>query len=159
CILLLPLLFWHDIVYLPENYYCYVKFAYSSSILWLGLIIYGIPLLFVSLIYLRITKFLQQNLNNQALVVKHHQQRDLIVCQRILITMNLLTIHGIPPIVFLIITAITGEESSLSFRISWPFMSLTMMGSSVWLVILTPQLKKIILKKFHNHRVVPLGHT
>ncbi|CAF1019471.1 unnamed protein product [Adineta steineri] len=73
--------------------------------------------------------------------------------------MNLLVIHGIPPIVFLIITAITGEESSLSFRISWPFMSLTMMGSSVWLVILTPQLKKVILKKFHNHRVVPFGGT
>ncbi|CAF0813467.1 unnamed protein product [Adineta steineri] len=154
CIILSPILFWHSITYLTKDYYCYVKFTQTAGILWLAFGIYGIPLLLLSLIYLRITIFLRRQPNNQLLIVKQRQQRDLVVFRRILITVGLLVILGIPPIVLLIMSQITGEEPALAFRLIWPFISLTMIGSSVSLIIFTSQLKSIILKIIHHNRVM-----
>ncbi|CAF4198877.1 unnamed protein product, partial [Adineta steineri] len=79
CALLSPLLFWHDIVYLPQEYFCYVPYTNILGILWVILNAYGNPLLILLFIYLRITIFLRRQSINQALVVKKRQERDLLV--------------------------------------------------------------------------------
>ncbi|UJR11548.1 hypothetical protein I4U23_015728 [Adineta vaga] len=158
CIILCPLLFWHGIVYLTNEYYCYVKFTHTRGIFWLAFGIYGIPLSILSLIYLRIIIFLRrQQSKNLTLTIQQNQQRDFQVFQRILITIGVLVILGIAPITFLIMSHITGEEYFLAFRLIWPFISITMIGSSLSLFIFTPQLKNMILKLIHHNRVVPFN--
>lgn len=159
CILLCPLLIWNSITYLSKDYYCYVRFTNTRGILWLAIGIYGIPISLLSLIYLKITKFLKKQSKNQTTLINQHQQRDILVFRRIIITVGLLVILGISPIVFLIMAHITGEEYFLAFRIIWPFISLTMIGSSFSLTSLTPQLKTIFLSKFQHIRVCSMNNT
>ncbi|CAF1141345.1 unnamed protein product [Adineta ricciae] len=154
-IVLSPLLFWHAIVYLTEDFYCYVKFTHTRGILWLAFGIYGIPLSVLSLIYLRIVIFLRRQPKNLAVIVQQKQQRDLVVFQRILVTIGILVILGIAPIIFLIMAQITGEDYFLAFRLIWPFISLTMIGSSLALLLFTPQLKHMILEILHRTQIVP----
>ncbi|CAF0841220.1 unnamed protein product [Adineta steineri] len=155
CALLSPLLFWHDIVYLPQEYFCYVPYTNILGILWVILNAYGNPLLILLFIYLRITIFLRRQSINQALVVKKRQERDLLVIRRIFITVGLLLTLGIPSVILLLMYLITGEESPLFFRIEWLSVSLSMVGLSVVLVFFTPQLKSIILKKYQRNQIVP----
>lgn len=119
CIILCPVLFWHDIVYLPEEHYCYVPFTNIRSTLWLVSNSYGIHLLLLSLIYLRIAIFLHRQPNNQTLVIKQRQQRDLSVIRRIYIMVGLLMALGVPTIVLLLMFYITGVKYSLFDRIAW----------------------------------------
>jgi len=156
CILLCPVLVWHDIVYLPEDYLCYVAFTDIRGVFWLILSDYGVPLLLLSLIYLRITIFIRQQSNNQTVVVKQRQQRDLLIIRRIFIIVGLLMALGIPTIVLLIIFYITGEKPPHCDPIVWLSISLSLMLLSLSLVIVTTQLKSIVLKKFQHNRVIPL---
>lgn len=156
CILLSPVLLWHGITYITTEYYCYVRFTHTGGILCLAFGIYGISISLLTLIYVRITIFLRGQTNNQARAVKQRQQRDLIVIQRILITVGILMVLGISPIIFLIMAQITREDYFLAFRVIWPFISLTMIGSSLSLIALTPQLKSIVLIKFTQNQITPL---
>jgi len=149
-----PILFWNDVVYLPNEHYCFVPFTNLRSILWVFFVAYGNPLIFLLLIYLRITIFLHQQTNNQTFVVNRRQERDLLVIRRILITVGLLMILGIPAIILLIMLYITGEEHPLIFGIGWLFVSLSILGLSLSQVIFTPQLKSIVLRKCQRDRVV-----
>jgi len=156
CIFLCPLLFWHDIVYLPKEYYCSVPFANLRVTLWVIFNIYGIPLLLLLLIYSRITIFLHRQSNNRNLVIKQRQQRDLVVIRRILIHVGLLMVLGIPIIVLLIMFYIADGKFPLFFRIQFFSVSLSLIELSLSVAILTPQLKYIVLKKFQHNRVAPL---
>ncbi|CAF1370275.1 unnamed protein product [Adineta steineri] len=155
CALQCPVLFWHDIVYLPQEYYCYIPYTNIRGILWSILNAYGNPVLILLFIYLRITIFLRRQPINQTLIVKKRQERDLLVIRRIFITVGLLLTLGLPSLVLLIMLSITGEESLLFFRIEWLSVSLSMVGLSVALVFITPQLKSIILKKYQRNQVLP----
>ncbi|CAF3721321.1 unnamed protein product [Adineta steineri] len=154
CILFYPILYWHDVVYIPNEHYCYVPYTHFRGILWLAFNCYGIPTTSLSLIYLRITIYLRQQTNNQILAIKQRQDRDLLVIRRILITIGLLLALGIPGVVFLVMLRITGEEYPLLLRIEWVFVSLSMIGLSISTVFFTSQLKQIIFKKFKNNRII-----
>jgi hypothetical protein len=149
-ILLCPLLFWQDIVYLPRDYYCFIHYTNIRAALWAMFNVYGSLLLLVSLIYLRITIFLRRHSNNQTILVKQRQQRDLLVLQRLLITLASLTVLGIPVIVLLIMFFITGQENLLFYRIEWLFVDFSMMGLSLATIVSTSHLKGIFLKNFRR---------
>ncbi|CAF1290634.1 unnamed protein product [Adineta steineri] len=155
CALLCPLLFWHHIVYLPQEYYCYVPYTNILGILWVILNAYGNPFLLLLVIYLRITIFLRRQPINQTRVVKKRQERDLLVIRRIFIAVGLLLTLGMPSVILLVMYLITGEKSPLFFRIEWLSVSVSMIGLSVVLVLFTPQLKSIILKKYQRNQVTP----
>lgn len=131
CIVLCPPLVWHDIVYLPNEYYCYVSFANMRGMIWLTVMAYGVPLTFLLLIYVCIIVFLRRQSNNQTLIVKQRQQRNLIVIRRILIIVGVLTSFGTPVIIFQIIFYITGQENSLQSRIVWLLISISMIQLSL----------------------------
>ncbi|CAF3958299.1 unnamed protein product [Rotaria sordida] len=157
-IALCPILIWHDIIYLPNEYYCMVSFTKMRGFLWTVFVAYGLPLLLLSLIYLRITIFIRQQPLNQTLMVKQRQKRDLAAFQRIFINVGLLLAFGIPCVVLLIMYIITGTEYPLTNRMFWlgPEVSLPIL--SLQMIFMTPQLKNIIIRRRQN-RVTILDTT
>ncbi|CAF3778353.1 unnamed protein product [Rotaria sordida] len=144
-IILCPILIWHDVIYLPNEHYCFVPFTNTRGILWALLIAYGVPLLLLSLIYLRITIFIRQQPLNQTLMVKQRQKRDLAAIQRIFINVGLLFVLGIPGVTLLIMCFITGIEHPLTYRITWAGPEVSFAISSIQMVFMTPQLKNLII--------------
>ncbi|UJR38706.1 hypothetical protein I4U23_031372 [Adineta vaga] len=150
-----PLLIWHDIGYIPTEYYCNVPNRNIRGIVWLLSIGYGSPLLFLVIIYIRIGRYLYRHMNTQILIVRQRQQRDLIVIRRIFITVIFLVILQIPRTILFIMLFMTGDEYTYFARVEWFFISCSMVGLSLSMVIFTPQLKMIILKVFHLKRILP----
>ncbi|CAF1120467.1 unnamed protein product [Adineta steineri] len=152
-----PILFWHDIVYLPNDYFCYVSVSNTRGILWIFFVSFGNCILILLFIYIRITIYLRQQSNNQIIRFRQGQQRDLIVIKRIFITVGLLSILGIPAAVFLFLFFISGQVHPLVWRIELFFVGLQMIGLCLSQITLIPQLKQIILQKFQRNRVIPLN--
>ncbi|CAF1320065.1 unnamed protein product [Rotaria sordida] len=146
-IVLCPLLIWHDVIYLPNEYYCFTAFTKTRGIIWTLLMGYALPLLLLSLIYLRITIFIRQQPHNQTLMVKQRQQRDLAAIQRIFINVGLLVVLGIPGVTLIIMCFITGIEHPLSYRITWVGPEIAMAILSIQMVFMTPQLKNLIIRR------------
>ncbi|CAF1269790.1 unnamed protein product, partial [Rotaria sordida] len=158
-IVLCPILIWRDVTYLPNEYYCLPAFTQTRGILWGTLTAYGLPVLLLSLIYLRITIFIRQQPLNQILMVKQRQQRDLAAIQRIFINVGLLLALGTPGAVLLIMCFITGIEHPLTYRIMWVGSAAAMAILSIQIIFMTPQLKNIITIRRQQNRVTTLRVT
>ncbi|CAF1037318.1 unnamed protein product [Adineta steineri] len=152
-----PILFWHDIIYLPNDYFCYVSVSNTRDILWIFFVSFGNCILILLFIYIRITIYLRQQSTNQIIRFRQGQQRDLIVIKRIFITVGLLSILGIPAAVFLFLFFISGQVHPLVWRIELFFVGLQMIGLCLSQITLIPQLKQIILQKFQHNRVITLN--
>ncbi|UJR17262.1 hypothetical protein I4U23_004157 [Adineta vaga] len=155
CILFCPILIWHDIVYLPTEYYCNIRNGNIRGTIWLLSIGYGSPLLCLLITYIRIGRFLYRQMNTQTLIVRQRQQRDIIVIRRIFITVTFLIILQIPRTILFIMLFITGNEYIYFARVEWFFISFSMIGLSLSMAIFTPQLKTIIWKVCHWNRILP----
>lgn len=158
-ILLSPLLFWHDVIYLTKEHYCYAAFSNFRGILWTATMAYGIPASCLSIIYIRIIIFIRQQANNQTQTVRRRQARDLLAIRRILTTVGALIILGVPSVILVIMAAITGTEQPLSFRITWVSLAVSMSGLSVAMVSFIPQLKNVVWKQRQRNRVIPLENV
>jgi hypothetical protein len=156
CALLCPLLFWHDIVYLPTSYYCWIPVKNIRGTLWITTVVYGFPVLCLSIIYIRITKFIHQQSNNQTIEVKRRQKREFLVFQRIIILVGTLFIPGVPGMILMISCYVTGYENPLSYSITWLMYETSMMILSVFIVLMTPQLKNIFMRRWQRNRVMPM---
>jgi len=88
------------------------------------------------------------------LIIKHRQERDFLVIQRILIVFGILLALEVPGIVLAIMLFITGVENPLIYRIKWLSTDVSM---AVLSVFMTPQLKNIIMKRWQRNRVMPMG--
>ncbi|CAF1365716.1 unnamed protein product [Rotaria sp. Silwood1] len=154
-----PILIWHDVIYLPNEYYCFSAFTKTRGFLWVLFIAYGLPLLLLSLIYLHITIFIRQQPHNQTLMVKQRQQRDLAATQRIFTNVGLFYAFGIPCITLLIMYYITGTEHPLTYRITWVGPEVSMAILSIQMVFMTPQLKNLIITRLRQNRVTTLEGT
>jgi membrane-bound ClpP family serine protease len=148
-----PLLIWNDIKYLPTEHYCFISFSPLRGMLWMIGSVYGFPLLVLLIIYIRVTMFIHYQSNNQTLIIQRRQKRDLIVIQRIMITVGILAISGFPATVLLIMTMITGVEPPLTYRIQWLMVSVSTAVLSITTVVFTPQLKQIVMKKWRRNQV------
>ncbi len=124
--------------------------------LWITTVVYGFPVLCLSIIYIRITKFIHQQSNNQTVEVKRRQKREFLVFQRIIILVGTLFILGVPGMILMIICYITGYENPLSYRITWLFYETSMIILSVFIVLMTPQLKNIFMRRWQRNRVMPM---
>lgn len=156
-ILLSPLLYWNDVIYLWDEHYCYAAFSNIRGIVWTAAMAYGIPGLCLLVIYIRIIRFLREHANSQSQVVQRRQARDLLAIRRILTVVGVLIILGIPSVILVLIAAITGKEHPLSFRITWISLTVSMTGLSVTMIIFIPQLKNILWMKFRQqNRVIPI---
>jgi hypothetical protein len=155
--MLSPLVIWRDIIYLSNEHSCFISFANPRSTLWAALNTYGIPLFCLLIMYIRITVFIRQQSNDRNLRVKHRQERDLLVIQRIFILVSILIILGIPGMVLVLIMVITGVEHPLTYRITWFAVSVSMVILSITKLYMTPQLKNIVVRWWQRNRVIPVN--
>jgi hypothetical protein len=149
-----PILIWHDIVYIPSDHYCFTVFTQIRGILWLLCTCYGLPVIFLVIIYIRITLFIRNQSNNLALALKRRQQRDLLAIRRIFINVGLLLAVGIPVMVVILMALITGVEHPLSHRITWIGGEVSFALLSIEMIFTTPQLKNIVIRKTNQNRVI-----
>jgi hypothetical protein len=139
CILLCPLLVWHDFIYLSDEYYCFVLFTNVRATLWLKLTIYG------------------RQSNKRSLLVKYNQERELLALRRIFMSIGLLFVIAIPPTIFILMALITRQEHPLAHRITMVSYAMSMAVLSVDLIFATPQLKTLLSRMWQRNRVVPIG--
>ena len=143
----------HDIIYLPNDFDCFIPFRNIRGILYVVLICYTLPLINLLFIYIRITLYLPQQPTNLALVIKRRQNRDLLAIRRIFINVGLLVVVGLPGIVVLIMSFITGTEHPLSYRIVWIGAEVSIAILSIEMIFTTSQLRNILFKNRHQNRV------
>ncbi len=153
-ILLFPTLVWHDIVYIPVDHYCFTVYTKVRGILWIVLVCYGLPLVYLIAIYIRITLFIHKQSNNLTLAVQRRQQRDLLAIQRIFINVGLLLSVGLPAIVVILMAFFTGVEYPLSQRITWIGVEISFALLSIEMIFMTPQLKNIVMRRGANQNRV-----
>ncbi len=152
-VLLCPVLVWHDVCYLPTEYLCFIPFLHIRGILWAIANAYVVPLLAVSLIYVRVMIFIHNHSNNQTIKVRRRQEKNLLAMRRIMITVGMLLVIGIPSLVLLLMTMISGIEHSLNYRIQWITSGITMTGLSIITSIFNPEVKRILLRRWRSNRV------
>ncbi|CAF1536853.1 unnamed protein product [Rotaria sp. Silwood1] len=148
-----PVLIWRDVKYISAENYCFIPYLQLHGTIWTISVSYGFPLLALLFIYIRITIFIYRQSTVQTLIAQRRQQRDVLVIKRIAITVIMLLIFGLPNLVFVIVTSMTGVEYALTYRIQWFIGSLSMIGLSITNVVLTPQLKSIVMKRWQGSRV------
>lgn len=151
-----PLLYWHDVIYLPNEHYCYAAFSNLRGIVWTAAMAYGIPGLCLLVIYIRIIRYLRSHANTQNQSIQRRQARDLLAIRRILTIVSILIILGIPSIILVIIAAIQNKEHPLSFRITWFSLTVSMTVLSVIMIYFIPQLKHMIWKHRQRNRILPM---
>lgn len=108
--------------------------------------------------YIRIAIFLRLQSRNKTIKVKRRQTRDFRIIKRIIVTISLLLIVGLPAIVLLIVKIHTGREHSLSYRIILFSGSMSMVGLSARMIFITRQLKRIA-SRIWQHNKMKLTHT
>lgn len=154
--LLSPTVILHDIVYLPNDRDCFVPFTNIRGILYAAFMAYGFPLIELSIIYIHITLFIRRQAHNIALAIQRRQKRDLIAIQRIFLNVGLLVVVGMPGIVVMIMTFITGIDYPLTYRILWMGAEVAIAILSIEMVFMTPQLKNIVIKRRYQNRVTTI---
>jgi len=147
-----PLLFWQSIVYMPQDYFCYAQIQKPHHMFCLMFNAYGIQIIFLLLIYFRIAIYLHRRTKSQSFAIQQRQQRDLIVIRRISIIIGALLILGVPTVVFIIMLYITGEMHPLFHRVGWLSVSSSIMNLTFLVILLTPQLNRLIRKRIPINR-------
>jgi hypothetical protein len=117
---------------------------------------YGLPLVYLIIIYIRITLFIRQQSDNLVLALKRRQQRDLLAIRRIFINIGLLLVVGLPGITLLLMALVTGVEYPLSHRITWIGAEISFAILSIQMAFTTPQLKNLIMRRWRQNRVTNL---
>lgn len=154
-LLLCPILIWHDIVYILNDHYCFIRLRNIRGMLWMISMCYGVPELCLSIIYMRIIVYIRAQPNNLTQVMKQRQQRDLAAIRRIFINIGSLILLGMPGIV-LSLMSYAGVEYPLRHRILWLGTEISLTVLSIEMVVMTPQLKNIVMRKWHRNRVLPI---
>ena len=158
-ILLSPVAVWHEIVYLPKEYYCLIEYTNIRGTLWLICVCYIVPLIGLLLIHLRITICLRQQSANLAAVIKQKQQRDLVVMRRIFINVGILLVTGFPATVIALMALVTRSAHPLSQRISFITAEISFAILSIQMIIMTPQLRRLIFRRCQVNRVTTIEHV
>lgn len=121
-------------------------------------ICYIVPVICLLIIHVRITVFLRQQSRNIAIAIKKNQQRDLAVIRRIFINVGVLLITGLPSIVIGLMALVTGKLHPLGQRITFITMGISFAILSIEMIFTTPQLKRLILRRYGQNQVVTMEY-
>lgn len=153
CILLCPFLIERNIVYVSDDFTCFVPLTNVRSVLYAASVSYGIPMILLWLMYFRILIFLRQQPTVLPQVIKRRQKRHLIAIKRIFVNISTLLTLGIPGIVIVIITLINGSIPRFGSRIFFLGVEVGMAILSIEMIFMSPKLRAIVLKRFQRNRV------
>jgi len=164
-LIILPSYFWPGplFAFYENDYYCGIAYEKVLGLSYTVLNIYILPIVYLSLIYTRIMYFILHQTPQIAQTVQGKRaQRDLIITRRILITVVILTLPGLPNVGFVLMTNINTAYSGSFFmyRIQWMGPSVTVFICSLALVFLTPKLREIFRELAHRQNsIAPIRTT
>ncbi|CAF0895181.1 unnamed protein product [Rotaria sordida] len=152
-----PVLLRGDVVYLSSEYYCQTPFTNIPAIVYIAIRLFLLPILFITLIYVCLLKYVRQS--NLSLIIinkKRHRRlkknkRDLIVIKRLLIMLSILILLGLPSIIFLSIFMFTGHLICVTYRIGWLSVSFSLVFLAYMLIKMTDPLKKTARQYFKRN--------
>ncbi|CAF0711860.1 unnamed protein product [Adineta steineri] len=159
CLVMCPLYFWHAVVYMAGLYHCFIPIQNILGIVWMFLFFYGLPVFFLSVTYIRITRYIHQQSTNQTIAVKRRQARDFVVIKRIMAQINMLFTLALPGTILMIISYVTGNTYPLHYRVAWLSIELSLIILSILMIVMTPQLKTVVISKWKRDRVIPIAAT
>ena len=148
---------WNGIIYLTNDYFCYVSFTNIRALIWTALFAYLVPCSCTLMMYMRMTMFLRNQANNLAVATRQRQRRDYLIVQRILVIMTLLITLGMPTMFFILRFAVTGNYHPLTVRVSSLPVAISMASLNIVLIFSIPQLKSIIRKSLTQNQVVAIS--
>ncbi|UJR32549.1 hypothetical protein I4U23_020011 [Adineta vaga] len=124
---------------LPNEMYCGVQFEKFPIVVYTSVVEVWIPIMIISVCYLRIIRTIQQRSSKQIPFVRN--KRDLKATHRIITMIFILSIMNIPTIIYLMIFWIsTNELNPLIYRITW----LSLSFGSLILCFMLPQLVTLV---------------
>lgn len=146
-----PLLICEKVVYLRNDHYDFVSTLDTFGCLWMTLGSYGIPLVYISSICIRIMLFIHRQTNNLTLIA---QRRDLLAVKRILITIIVLAMVAIPGLILCVISLIENVEYPFTQRFMCFSREIGVAIGTIGVIWITPQLKSIITGLWQQNRIV-----
>jgi hypothetical protein len=152
--LLLPPIFVNWYARLPTETYCLIPYTYIGPEIYHILLLYLVPLFCLTIIYIRITRYMRSISRAPTLLIVASQrlrnQRDLTVIKRILILISILIILRFPTIIFMSHGAIVGSLYPLTYSIVGVITSICLILIGIITINITSQLRKQVLNLFFN---------
>jgi hypothetical protein len=158
-ILLLPPIFVNWYTRLSTENYCLIPYTYIGPETYHILLLYLIPLLCLTTIYIWITRYMRSVTRTPTLMIAAAQrvrnQRDLTVIKRILMLISILIVLRFPTIIFMIYGAINGSLYPLTYGIVGLITSMCLILIGIITINITSQLRKQVLNIFfqQNNRI------
>ncbi|CAF3495582.1 unnamed protein product [Rotaria sp. Silwood1] len=148
---LLPVHFWHDIQLMPTESICVLTIDGTRGFIWCTLIVYGLPVVITSIIYIQLTRFM----HHSSMTVSLRARRDVIVIRRIVLVIIILMLIGAPSVVLKLILPFTDLGKSFFYRMSNMTIVIVMLALSLMLVYVTPQVKEMLMAIGKSNKVTP----
>lgn len=150
-LLILPTYIWHDTQFIPVENVCLVTINTPRGLIWLTIIIYGLPMNIIGTIYLQLMLFMRQSSGMASVRTK----RDVVVVRRIVLVVSVLMLIGAPTVIMEIMLPFTNVGKPLFYRISDLTMVTAMLALSFLLIYVTPQIKEILMHIKNQNQVAP----
>ncbi|CAF3324687.1 unnamed protein product [Rotaria socialis] len=138
-----------DVIYLSSEYYCQTSFTNASAIVCIAIRRFLLPLLFISVIYVFLLKYLQKSNSSSSSTASYNEcrhlkqnRRDLLVIRRLLIMLDVLILLGLPSAIFLVMFMASGHFVIVTYRTGRLFVSFSFVLLAYMLIRLTDPLKK-----------------
>ena len=142
---LLPPIFLKWYVHLPTEEYCLVPYTYLLPETYHISIIYMIPLVCISIVYLWITLYIRYSSRASLLILTANQRqrnlRDLTVIKRIIFLISILVALRFPTVIFMIYAVNVGHLYPYTFSIVGLITSVCMIFIGLMMIHTTPQLQ------------------
>jgi hypothetical protein len=160
-ILLPPIcLSWY--VRLPTDEYCLVPYTNLLAESYHIVMIYMIPLVFITTVYIWITTFIRYSSPALSIRLAANQRqrnlRDLTVIKRIIILISVLVALRFPTVIFMIYAVTVGHLYRFTFSIVGLITSVCMIFIGLMMIYITPQLRKnhFFFSIYRDNRVYTL---
>jgi hypothetical protein len=157
-ILLPPIcLSWY--VRLPTDEYCLVPYTNLLAESYHIVMIYMIPLIFITTVYIWIATFIRYSSHASSIILAINQRqrnlRDLTVIKRIIILISVLVALRFPTVIFMIYAVIVGHLYRFTFSIVGLITSVCMIFIGLMMIQITPQLRNnhFVLSIYRGNRV------
>ncbi|CAF3480349.1 unnamed protein product [Rotaria sp. Silwood1] len=149
---MIPIYVWHDIKFIHRENVCLLAMHSVRGFIWSILIIYGIPIVVINIIYIRLMRFIRQS----SKIASTRAKRDVIVIQRIVLVVSILTLMGIPSVVLKLMLPFTDVGKPLFYRSQNIVIVTGIIVLSFMLVYVTPQLKEVFIRTRKSGKVTSI---
>ncbi|CAF1218606.1 unnamed protein product [Rotaria sordida] len=120
---------------------CFIAIPHVRGFLWSNTIIYGIPIIVINIIYIRLMRFIRRS----SMTVSTRAKRDVIVVRRITLIIGILTLMCIPSVIVKLMLPFTDVGKPLFYRSQNIVIVIAMVVLSLILVYVNPQVKEVLL--------------